>query len=124
MSRFFVLLFAAAVVACTAPQQAMAGPEAVRRVGFLAREAVQHPVVPGDLDKPQGQFYFDLGDKPGASKGQIVVVHPAGMKVPGKFNRKIELRGTVGHFSLNGRKRTKGEYSNEVLTLRSWRYLD
>ena len=95
------------------------------RVGYLAKHVRQHPIVasPGPDGGKERQFYLDLGDRPW--KGvQIIIVYPHGMKIPREKNRKIELRGKASRISLGGRPGTKRSYSNEVLRLSSWRYLD
>jgi len=96
----------------------------VIRTGFLPEFVMQHPsgVVfdPVKL-KPMKEFYFDVGDDP-RSMRQIIVAYPDGMKTPSEHGRKIVLRGTVSTIKLGGEPRTKGAYSNEVLTLKSWEY--
>lgn len=91
------------------------------RVGYLPEFVGQHPIEarPGTED----QFYFDIGEKP-RSNIQIIVTHPADMKIPTEHGRKIELKGIAESFSLGGEPGTKSGYGNTNLRLRSWKYVD
>ena len=98
--------------------------DGVTRVGFLAEMQLQHPIVSGGgPESTTDQFYFDLGDEP-RSMNQIIVVHPVAIEPPRERGRKIELSGSVEEFSFEGGGVGKMGYRNEVLTLRSWRYLE
>lgn len=96
--------------------------EETKRVGYLAEQIQQHPIVTSPLAK-QKQFYFDVGEKPGSGK-QIIVVYPEKMNIPTEKGRQLELSGTVQEISLGGKPGTKRSYKNEVLTLKRWRYLE
>ena len=98
--------------------------EPITRVGFLAEMELQHPIISGGVLKTStGQFYFDLGDEPG-SMNQIIVLYSVKMAVPTERGRRIELSGSVEELSFEGGREGKMSYRNEVLTLRSWRYLE
>lgn len=122
MKQIAILGFAMFLAGCVTDQPT---PQAdvVTRVGFLAEQVMQHPIVAGGLEKKQDQFYFDIGDKPG-SMNQIIVVYPVGMKIPTEIGRKVELTGTIESISFKGGKVGNSGYSNDILTLQSWRYLD
>ncbi len=95
----------------------------VTRVGFLAEDVLQHPIVPGSLFEPeQSQFYFDVGAQSNVMQ-QIIVTYAVGTKIPSEHGRKIELTGISSIFTVGGKPHTKGEYSNEVISLRKWKYL-
>jgi len=103
----------------------------VARIGFLAEEVGQHPVIgPSAFLDESGkvivkeikQFYFNVGEKRGSNR-QIIVTYPPDMKVPTIPGRKIELRGTLDSIDLGGEPGTKGSYGNDVLRLQSWKYL-
>ena len=123
MKRIATVLLAATLAGC-ATENLKPQADVVARVGFLAEQVMQHPIVtialPGE---EQDQFYFDLGDKPGSVK-QIIVVYPLGMKIPTELGRKIELTGTLESISFTGGKVGESVYSNDILTLHNWRYLD
>ena len=94
------------------------------RIGFLADNVMQHPLMFEPLTgKRQPQFYFDVGDNSN-SMNQIIVTYPDGMAIPTEHGKKIELKGTGTTISLGGKPKTKGSYSNGVLALESWRYVD
>ena len=46
------------------------------------------------------------------------------MKIPTELGRKIELTGTLESISFTGGKVGESRYSNDILTLHNWRYLD
>jgi len=103
----------------------------VARIGFLAEEVGQHPVIgPSAFLDESGkvivkeikQFYFNVGEKRGSNR-QIIVTYPPDMKIPTIPGRKIELRGTLDSIDLGGEPGTKGSYGNDVLRLQSWKYL-
>ena len=99
------------------------GTNVVIRVGYLAEDVMQHPIVAGPpIEKGGGQFYFDIGDKPRSMK-QIIVVYADKMKIPTERRRKIELKGTADHISFTGGKVRNSGYENEVFQLQSWRYV-
>ncbi len=50
--------------------------------------------------------------------------HSVDMEVPTQKGRKIEVTRLVTRIALGGAPRTKESYSNDVLTLAAWRYLD
>jgi hypothetical protein len=102
------------------------GTNVVIRIGFLAEEVSQHPIVVApsiDGTEQEAQFYFDVGEKPG-TMNQIIVVYPVKMKIPTERGRKIELKGTADRISLTGGKVGTSRYENEVFHLQSWQYLD
>ena len=100
------------------------GSNVVVRVGFLAKEVTQHPILaePSWNGEGESQFYFDAGERPVST--QIIVVHPAKMKIPTDRGRKIELKGTADRISFTGGKVGESRYENEVFHLQSWRYLE
>ena len=103
----------------------LVGTNVVTRVGYLAEDIMQHPVmtVPSiDGSKGEAQFYFDIGEKP-MQTHQIIVVHPLKLNIPTERGRKIELKGTVDRISFKGGKAGNTGYENEVFHLQSWRYL-
>ena len=122
MTKYIMVFMLAAVIAgCTTDKSAMPS-DSIIRIGFLAEEVMQHPIIAGDLEDEQDQFYFDLEDGPW-EKGQIIVVYPVGMKIPTKTGQRIKLTGSVEHISFEGGKVGNARYSNEVFTLQSWKYL-
>ena len=122
MTKYIMLLVLSAVLAgCTTWKSAMPS-DSIIRIGFLAEEIMQHPIVAGGLDEEQDQFYFDLEDGPW-EKGQIIVVYPMGMKIPTEVGRRIKLIGTIEHISFTGGKVGDARYSNDVFTLQKWQYL-
>ena len=93
--------------------------------GFLkARKTSQEAACLNNLRqlKPLNQFYFDSSNQRAATN-QIIIIFPDGMDIPAEPGRKVELKGVVAPISLVGRPGTKGEYSNEVLSMRSWKYV-
>jgi len=121
MKQIVVLVFVASLLGC-AKKQPSQQAGVVTRVGFLAEEVMQHPIVAGGLEEKQEQFYFDIGEKP-KSMNQIIVVYPVGMKIPTAIGRKIELTGTIESISFKGGKVGNAGYSNDVLTLQGWKYM-
>ncbi|MBI3986586.1 MAG: hypothetical protein HY343_06685 [Lentisphaerae bacterium] len=97
-------------VKSNAPQQT--------RVGYLSSDVMQHPMVSSEQD------YLDLYDKEGNWRNQIVIVFGPGVAQPKDVERPIEVKGQVGIIDLAGPEGTKGEYANDVVIVRSWRYLD
>lgn len=102
------------------------GTIVVTRVGYLAEDVMQHPLMAApslDGSEEEAEFYFDIGEKP-RSMRQIIVVHPAKMRIPTERGRKIELKGTADRISFTGSKVGKAGYENEVFHLQSWKDLD
>ena len=105
------------------------GEQLVTRIGFLAEALGQHIGPSAFLDdtgkvivEEIEQFYFNVGERRGSSH-QIIITHPPKMKIPAIPGRKVELIGTLDSISLGGEEGTKGSYGNEVLRLKSWKYL-
>jgi hypothetical protein len=121
MKYIMILMLAAVIAGCTTDKSAMP-PDSIHRIGFLAKDIMQHPIVAGGLEEKQDQFYFDLEDGPW-EKGQIIVVYPVGMKIPTETGRRIKLTGSIEHISFKGGKVGNAGYSNDVFTLQSWKYL-
>ena len=115
MKQIFILFLAASLLGCQTEQS-----DVVTRVGFLAEQIMQHPILPSGQ---QDQFYFDVGDEPG-SMNQIIVIYPAGMEIPTETGRRVELTGIIESISFTDGKVGDAGYSNEALTLHKWRYLD
>lgn len=100
------------------------GTNVVTRVGFLAVDILQHPIMATpsiDGSVEEAEFYFDVGDKPDPGR-QIIVVHPKTMRIPTEQGRKIELKGTADRISFKGGKVGNAGYENEVFHLQSWKY--
>lgn len=116
-----ILVLAAVITGCTTDKSTMP-PDSVIRIGFLAEEITQHPIVASGIEERQDQFYFDLEDGPW-EKGQIIVVYPVGMKIPTETGRRVKLTGSVEHISFKGGKVGNAGYSNDVFTLQSWKYM-
>lgn len=115
-----IIFFMAVMTGCTSHPPATQ-TDIVTRVGFLAELIMQHPIVVSSTHEKQ--FYFDLGERP-RSMHQIIVIYPIGMEIPTDSSRQIELTGTIRHISLKGGKVGDGRYSNDILTLKSWQYLE
>jgi hypothetical protein len=116
-----VFMLSAVVAGCTTTKSEMPS-DSIIRIGFLAEEVMQHPIVAGGLAEKPDQFYFDLEDGPW-ERGQIIVVYPMEMKIPTEVGRRIKLIGSVEHISFKGGKVGDAGYSNDVFTLQSWKYL-
>jgi len=98
--------------------------EQVTRTGYLARDVLQHPVqFDPETGRREDQFYFDLGAAP-KSMRQIIVVNRSGTPPPKESGRKIELTGVVERIECRAKGPPDSRYENEVLYLRSWRYVD
>lgn len=101
------------------------------RVGVLSEEISQHPILvfppeiadDGSEMEGEGQFYFGVGE-PEELEGQIIVIHPAGMKIPTETGRKIELTGVSEPIDLGGDEGTKPSYQGETFHLKTWKYLE
>lgn len=116
-----IFIFAFVLVGCNGESNKSADKTANKkeaagvRVGTLAKEVMQHPLI-----APPGfsQFYFDIK---GTSR-QIIVVFKEGMQIPTDPGKTVKLKGKIGRVSLGGKRGTPQSYSNETLTLESWQY--
>ncbi len=91
-------------------------------VGYIPNFVMQHPIVTDGFNN-QDQFYFDVDEKQN-STGQIIVVYDIRTEIPKEKRRKIEITGTLRSISFSGGKVGKSTYSNNILTLKNWKYLD
>ena len=80
---------------------------------------MQHPMVTDHDD------YFDVYEN-GEMKRQIIVVFdPASLsKRPSDRSRTLELIGRIERIDLGGPKGTRKSYSNEVLYVTGWKYIN
>jgi hypothetical protein len=131
MKRKFTIIAGCALIAVltradpTTNQTSVVGTNVVVRIGFLAEDVMQHPIIaePSLGSEEQKQFNFDVGQKSDSMR-QIIVVYPSKMKIPTEKGRKIELKGTADHISFKGGKGGKTGYENEVFNLQLWKYLE
>ena len=122
-NKMFTAMLAVFLAGCTT-ETPESQNEVVTRIGNLPEDVMQHPIVAESLSgEKQDQFYFDVDDRKNPVR-QIIVVYPDGMAIPTESGRKIKLKGTVSTFAVGGVPGTRGEYTNEVLDLRNWEYLE
>lgn len=98
--------------------EAVTDSKLAKRVGYLSVMVMQHPSVSDSDD------YLELYDKQGKWLNQIVITFEEGVAAPDDRTRPIEITGELSHIDLGGPKGTKGEYANDAVHVKSWRYLD
>ena len=85
--------------------------------GYLAAMTMQHPSISERDD------YLDLYDKAGKWRRQIIIVFDGGLAAPKDRTRPIEISGEIGRIDMGGPAGTKMGYANDVVVVKSWRYL-
>lgn len=104
------------IMACAAPEM-LADPTVSIRRGYLTTIPMQHPMVTDHDD------YFDVYEH-GEMKRQIIVVFDPASKRPSDRSRALELTGRIERIDLGGPKGTRKSYSNEVLYVTGWKYIE
>lgn len=111
-----ITLLSLLIMACAAPNM-LADPSLSIRRGYLTAIPMQHPMVTDHDD------YFDVYEH-GEMKRQIIVVFDPASKRPSDRSRALELTGRIERIDLGGPKGTRKSYSNEVLYVTGWKYIE
>lgn len=111
-----ITLLSLLIMTCAAPAM-LADPSVSIRRGYLTIIPMQHPMVT-DYDD-----YFDVYEN-GEMRRQIIVVFEPSSKKPVDRSRALELTGRIERIDLGGPKGTRKSYSNEVLYVTEWKYIE